>query len=110
MPRAVLFRCPVCGVVRALEGDGVSKTEAFGVVEGHLTTHPLSEPQQAIRKHQAAAERIELLLSKTDLEQLPTGAWDEPNTEQLPERLTAELEMSAKQSPVEAATDVHASE
>ncbi|PAU82703.1 hypothetical protein CK500_13995 [Halorubrum salipaludis] len=102
MPRAVLLRCPVCDAVRALDGDRSDwpRGDLYATVESHVRDHSTDETKTAIRKHRAVAESTELVVSRTQLDRLPTERWRDREAATLPESLPADaMPPAAAESP-----------
>ena len=106
MPRAVLLQCPVCAAVRVLEG-GTAVDDVHRVARSHLETHALSEPRRAIGTHHVAADALELLVSATDRDRLPTAAWCDPGATWLPDQIDVDAGRSVRVAAMEPTADEH---
>ena len=87
MESAVLFRCPICNAVRALEGrrSEFSKQDLYSCVNTHLRGHDLNEPKMAIRKYGIVSDATEIVIPSKTHRQLPTKEWTERDDTWLPD-------------------------
>lgn len=104
MPRAVLLQCPICAAVRVLEDETAVDT-IHRVARSHLETHALSEPRRAIGTHHVAADALELLVSATDHDRLPTTAWSDPAATWLPDQIDIDAGRTVRVATTEPAAD-----
>ena len=104
MPRAVLLQCPVCAAVTVC-ADATAVDTVHDAARSHLETHALSEPRRAIGTHHVAADAIDLFVSATDHNRLPTTEWCEPVDTWLPDQIDADAGHSVQAAAMEFTAD-----